>query len=360
MRYTQLDALRGLAALTVVMSHFIGFLPTQPHFILAVANTPLHIFWDGAAAVDLFFVLSGFCIAIPYVRAADRRKMKYGSFIIRRFFRLYPAYVVTIFFCLWLKNTYDCPGENYISLWGGEFYQWDKLSLLQLVNVLSLIGSFNPDWLDPPTWSLIIEMRMAFILPFLILIVLEYTKKPSAMFAWFLIFSFIEFLSKGRIRFINLFFLGIVLAYYLPTLWKHINNLSKTFFCFYLICGIILYESRFPFRLLLSGNEKFALVTGDLLFHVITGLGSAIIIMCFFRESVNLKLSNSVGSFLGYISYSIYLIHFPMLLFLCQLKINLYYIFPFFMFFSVIMAYIMYRFIELPGIKLGRYLSDKV
>ena len=63
--------------------------------------------------------------------------------------------------------------------------------------------------------------------------------------------------------------------------------------------------------------------------------------------------------FLGYISYSVYPIHFPILLGLCHYKINLWYIFPAFILLSVLGGYAMYRFVELPGIKVGRYLSDK-
>lgn len=108
MRYVALDGLRGIAALTVVMSHFFGMIPDMPLYFKALAQTPLHIFWDGAAAVDLFFVLSGFCVALPYV-ANNERKIRAIPFVIRRGFRLYPAYLAALVVCFVLKSYYICP-----------------------------------------------------------------------------------------------------------------------------------------------------------------------------------------------------------------------------------------------------------
>jgi peptidoglycan/LPS O-acetylase OafA/YrhL len=58
-RFRQLDSLRGIAALAVYFSHYIGILPHRltPHFI---SVTPVGMLFNGYAAVMFFFVLSGF------------------------------------------------------------------------------------------------------------------------------------------------------------------------------------------------------------------------------------------------------------------------------------------------------------
>jgi hypothetical protein len=61
-RQVELDGLRGLAALMVCLSHLIGVLPsdTSTRLFGRLFNSLSHRFLCGAAAVDFFFVLSGF------------------------------------------------------------------------------------------------------------------------------------------------------------------------------------------------------------------------------------------------------------------------------------------------------------
>lgn len=80
-RFLHLEALRGLAALTVVLEHYKFF----PHVQVA-----------GRFAVDLFFVMSGFVIAHAY-SAKLARGMSFGDFARARLIRLYPMYLLAHF-----------------------------------------------------------------------------------------------------------------------------------------------------------------------------------------------------------------------------------------------------------------------
>ena len=80
-RYDTLDALRGLAALAVMLDHF-----TQ-HY------GGLRLFPSSPLAVDLFFCLSGFVIAHAYQqRIADG--LSFWGFMRLRLLRLYPAWLM--------------------------------------------------------------------------------------------------------------------------------------------------------------------------------------------------------------------------------------------------------------------------
>ncbi len=80
-RYDTLDALRGLAALAVMLDHF-----TQH-------NGGLHLFPSSPLAVDLFFCLSGFVIAHAYgQRLADG--LSCWGFFRLRLIRLWPAWLM--------------------------------------------------------------------------------------------------------------------------------------------------------------------------------------------------------------------------------------------------------------------------
>lgn len=104
-RITAFDGLRGVAALIVVIFHFLCLLyprmtPEMSDVPVAIAHTPMHIFWNGLFAVAVFFVLSGFVMAA----AADRRRSFLLSNSVTRYFRLaVPAVLSCVMAWMWLS-----------------------------------------------------------------------------------------------------------------------------------------------------------------------------------------------------------------------------------------------------------------
>ena len=76
-RYETLDALRGVAALAVVVFH-LSSMKLEPNLVP-----------HGYLAVDFFFVLSGFVVAYAYEEAL-RTSLSLHAFVIKRLIRLYP------------------------------------------------------------------------------------------------------------------------------------------------------------------------------------------------------------------------------------------------------------------------------
>ena len=77
------DGLRGVGFLMVVTAH-----------IPAVA---LFSYLQGWTAVWVFFVISGYLVAMLLIREERRRgRIAYGAFLIRRFFRIVPSYYVAV------------------------------------------------------------------------------------------------------------------------------------------------------------------------------------------------------------------------------------------------------------------------
>jgi peptidoglycan/LPS O-acetylase OafA/YrhL len=88
-RFAELDSLRGLAALAVVLSHFTGVYLNTRHYTVFLYKFPMRILLDGRAAVILFFLLSGFVLSLPY----RQRGLEYGTFLVRRICRIYLPYL---------------------------------------------------------------------------------------------------------------------------------------------------------------------------------------------------------------------------------------------------------------------------
>jgi peptidoglycan/LPS O-acetylase OafA/YrhL len=77
------DGLRGIGFLMVVTAH--------------IPAVPLYSYLQGWTAVWVFFVISGYLVAMLLIREERRRgRIAFGSFLIRRFFRIVPSYYAAI------------------------------------------------------------------------------------------------------------------------------------------------------------------------------------------------------------------------------------------------------------------------
>jgi peptidoglycan/LPS O-acetylase OafA/YrhL len=147
--YPELESLRGIAAMTVVVAHCCeGFLQTDRPDLQSVGGVfdfAIHLISPAAAAVILFFVLSGFVLTQgtedqPIADAARN----YPGYAIRRCFRIMPA--------MWLSAiaAFVVACHYYLPL---DFRLLAKTLLMQDSN------------LNGPLWSLPIEMFWSLLLP---------------------------------------------------------------------------------------------------------------------------------------------------------------------------------------------------
>jgi peptidoglycan/LPS O-acetylase OafA/YrhL len=97
-RIPELDGLRGLAILLVIVCHYVGNPEHSPLGFLA--HRFLLAFTIGWSGVDLFFVLSGFLIGGILLDARDSPNY-FRAFYMRRVFRILPIYYLwTLFFVI--------------------------------------------------------------------------------------------------------------------------------------------------------------------------------------------------------------------------------------------------------------------
>jgi peptidoglycan/LPS O-acetylase OafA/YrhL len=154
-----LDGIRALAALWVVLSHlWIGEFGLNVHrgLIGALTNWALY----SHLAVDVFIVLSGFCLILPVAQAEGVLKGGALAFFHRRARRILPPYYAALILSLVLFLL--LPAINHKPL---------HFSLLALAaNLFLLQDVFLPlNIFNGPFWSIAVEWRIYFIFPLLVL-----------------------------------------------------------------------------------------------------------------------------------------------------------------------------------------------
>jgi peptidoglycan/LPS O-acetylase OafA/YrhL len=147
-----LDGLRGIAAVAVLVLHV---------WMYTGANDPGHsvlvdrVLGEFRTAVLLFFVLSAFLLAAPWVAASrgERPPPDLGRFAVRRIARIVPGYLLALAGSLVLLHGTGHPRD---------------IDLDHLPLFLLFVPNIDPEtrtMLDPPMWSLHVEVTFYLVLP---------------------------------------------------------------------------------------------------------------------------------------------------------------------------------------------------
>lgn len=104
-RFYSLDVLRGFAALSVVLGHFVIDGVISVNGVIPQASE-MSAIWNFSFiyAVDFFLVLSGFILTHSYFH---RMELSFKDFTLRRFLRLYPLHLVTLLATIALYLIFD-------------------------------------------------------------------------------------------------------------------------------------------------------------------------------------------------------------------------------------------------------------
>lgn len=268
-RLLELDALRGIAAMTVVLYHyFFRFNEVYGHEGLPYA-------WAEAGhyGVQLFFMVSGFVIYWTLGRIATPM-----DFVVSRASRLYPAYWVAILITFTVVHLTELPGR--------------EVNVVQAIVNFSMLQEFvQVPSVDGVYWTLTIELIFYF---------------------WMFLFYLIKRLTwvETWLSTMVLLSLGQTLGWY--DVHSAISKLCLLPYAAFFLSGICLYKvangNATPFTygfLVLSLGSTFP---GVPLFD----WGLFVLIHLAFYLAISGKLSVLAKRpfiFLGTISYSLYLIH---------------------------------------------------
>jgi peptidoglycan/LPS O-acetylase OafA/YrhL len=300
--------LRGIAAILVVFFHFFSYL--RPHL---PSEDYSWFFTRGYLMVDLFFILSGFIISYVY-NIVGKPMLPYGDFLVRRLIRLYPLHL----FCLLLyvvlyglqQFMFYISGHKTDPFW----YKPDALTsfLAQLFMAHAWLPS-PPGW-NIPSWSISAELGAYAVFPLLAL----------------------TFRRKGGLA--NSACIGLVIGYY-SYIADHggsldIINLTAPLRCLAgFMTGMVIHNYRFTLNRLSNSVLLSALqiTTAAAIILLMSYKGTDVLfippfaLLVFSTWTDNGAIANllkaRVCNFLGEISYSIYLIHVPLLRFLYPIHV---------------------------------------
>lgn len=163
-----LDALRGVAILSVYLLHSLGasfgfgqppWSGLFPNFLSPKIPQSYYLIFPvfyGWAGVAVFFAISGFCIHLSHTRASNK---SWVIFFRRRFFRIYPPFLIA------LLAFYLLPP------WGSFGHQtFPRLEQLA-ANVLAINNLFERTFfsqINPSFWSVAVEIQLYVLYPALL------------------------------------------------------------------------------------------------------------------------------------------------------------------------------------------------
>lgn len=319
----------------------------------------------GNEAVLLFFVLSGFVLSLPAVTGKPQR---YSTFLIRRVFRIYAPYLVAL--AASIAGAFWLHGIVTRSEW---FHgAWSELVDWQVVwQHLLFLGNYDYGQFDNPIWSLVHEMRISLVFPFLCAAVLHLRREWALFFALGLSTAavllevkpfLIDAQLANSLHYAAFFILGILLARYRFALGAWFSGFRKPTQIWILVAVLWLF--------LFAGPQA----ASKLLVHFshgwlwwpipdwISAFGaSCLIIVSMSFEGLKRFLHWRPVHFLGEISYSLYLWHFIVMLYCVHLlygRIPLGAILCLIFVLSLVVSWCSYRWIEVPCIAVGRRLGN--
>jgi exopolysaccharide production protein ExoZ len=326
-QFKTLQALRGIAALMVVLHHTDMLFGTH------------HLFFAGYCGVDIFFVLSGFIMTQVHSQDFGNPR-RVGEFYLKRILRIFPLYWVILFSLTFVRFVLPL-------LWGG--HASPVIGLLKEAPTTGVL--LNLPWnkmAEEPSFSLLEFLQHMILVPYSTVIVpLVWTLSHELWFYFlfsigilaprrvFLTLVFLVLAATGVLQVLALagvvpiadrsmigfllsplnfeFAAGCVIAHLVRMRRiKHENVLFKI--------GCVLFLLALPFGVLLAENPPQVEMMNRLrevtiflvpVFLIMLGLVA--------KESrENIRVPKTLV-YLGDASYSIYLIHMPLMLFAVKL-----------------------------------------
>lgn len=331
-RFAWLDIFKAVAVLWIFTNHFseqiFGYpyianptpdwpplseriaqlAPLQGYGIEGVLlNILRYVGWFGDQGVQIFIIISGFGLTWGFLNRIGQNPLKLWSFYIKRSERVYPLWwgAHLLFLAVWLVTGLGLSAfdpKTYLSAFGIRFTS-------------ELFYYFSPAW-----WYIGLLVQLYLIFPFLwaglrrlgpvwLLVIACLVCFPARAYGLLNFTTYMDPWQRGSIFITRLpeFVLGISLAYWFYKDRNRIDHILKSIPM--IMIGICTYAVGMVLSLFLLGMAFAPFLLGVGLF------------ILFYNLLSRIPLGGKVGAWIGRHSYSLYLIHHPIILFVVPLGI---------------------------------------
>lgn len=310
-RVTQLDGLRGIAALVVVACHVMSTLPGIGSAVNGDRSTelttaeswavfsPLHVLWNGTPAVHVFFVLSGFVLVLPFTRPGAARS--WAQYYAKRFFRLYlPAWAslaVAVALVLMIPRT----ASPLQSPWADMYVTHPSVGQVLKDGLLMLSAST----INTPLWSLKWEVAFSLLLPAYVFLALRWRRLWHVKIGLALLLAVVGGVQDvDWLTYLPIFAIGAVLGAERERVRDLTQSWPRFVWFFVAAAGLFLANAEW-----ISREQPIPGV------EAVVTVGALLIVLLFVSCGSAKKLGDTaVAQWLGRVSFSLYLVHLPIIL----------------------------------------------
>jgi peptidoglycan/LPS O-acetylase OafA/YrhL len=305
-----LKELNGLTGLRFLAAFYVFVFHMQMQFGLSFLPVPLaNIIGQGALGVNAFFVLSGFILTYNYTGYFTEDKahswQQYRRFVSRRFFRIYPVYLVGLLLSVLVSYVF----RSYPS-------SFPVLLLLNALMLESYLPSLSMEWYGGGAWSISTEFFFYLLFPLilshlvrskrkeylliLLALVLVVSSLPGAYFTLHQASRFelaYSFPPSRLAEFVCGMLLGLLML-------RHSFRISEGLLLILLLLTSIYLATFGPY------------VSGFTVHNAVV-IPTIMAMICVLSKSENTRFFKWVGSrcmiYLGRISYSFYIVQIPLM-----------------------------------------------
>lgn len=303
-RIRSLDGLRGAAALAVVFHHVS--LVARPELDRTtwawLTQTPLKLLFPGTESVLVFFVLSGLVVALPALRGGFSWVSYYPARMLRLYLPVIAALLLSAALILLVPRDPSTMPEG----------SWMRNAQATGVTPLSLLGEASLTrrsyGIDNVLWSLRWEVVFSLLLPAFVWLALRITRHPLILAGLCVTATILgRVLSVATLVYIPVFLLGTVMAAHLEELRRWRPPRRWTLPLLAGLAGALLIASWLARPLGLPEVAQSVL-------WGLAGAGAALtVLLAVLWPPLQAGLELRPVQWLGRVSFSLYLVHVPII-----------------------------------------------